>query len=871
MQPSTMGRRDWEFKSVLEHSAARMKLTYLPQWIASFIDPELLEASTAAAPPASLLLPTNNIDGCRNVGTRNILLSNILPFFSFTDTTASENAGEMWTEVEKEVGMHYAELVPNVSLTTWCTICVLWVLSDERVTTIDEDPNLGHLKLGTKVSGCRTKLGGHPAFAFRYTSYDKLAPHPLMFHIVTGTVVGNMGYIVSARTHVEEELQSYVDDVLLPAVADATHFQLDTNVYYSECVHPNLLRQQQLYGELRYFDKKSAIEFRLPMHPMRLRPDHSPIESGGFGSLTNMTIELDLYQELVDQIADTFLAAPKHRYSRAVVFVEVEDVVKRGFPPVMSIDQYAQLKTRKLLDAMPDSRVVSTPLTLQVGKRCGRSTTVTFQSDIESDTAHMDDAFETSSNVVKQSAVKAMTVSTLIGDHGATAMFFAKLGQGVFDAHLYIFQQLLNSIRFFSERELVGTFSRHKVARVWLTEQDLPRAYSLPSDHAAYERHMAAMRGNTDGDVEDVTITVIPDPADSACGVEPRTPKGTGVSDAENSEGTESDEEMEQEPVFDDTFIPVAGIEWLANGGSGWKSPTDNTRPFGFEDDESSGSMDDTKQSCGTNNKGKEGAESGDDVDIVPCRNENSEDSESSTVKTDGLNSVGVSGHEMSSSQKEFSKTSDQTRVDSAEMAAESLHKQPAEVLNNREFAEKLVAALKKEDADEKEDDENNAHLYRGQPSLRRLYERCCQEQKQRPNSYLLSKLPDNPRLTHTVEELDMTNNYVGHGGFLAILKLLQHLPKLHTLHFNSMTLDNADIEALAEYMMLNKGSAIRKIEIRNNPHITLPVSHLLLKMIRSCKNIVWLKIDGANIGYELIAKIEAEAAKNAKDSHSDF
>merc|ERR1712087_90831 len=99
-------------------------------------------------------------------------------------------------------------------------------------------------------------------------------------------------------------------------------------------------------------------------------------------------------------------------------------------------------------------------------------------------------------------------------------------------------------------------------------------------------------------------------------------------------------------------------------------------------------------------------------------------------------------------------------------------------------------------------------------------------------------------------------------GGFLAILKLLQYLPKLHSLYFNSMTLENCDIEALVEYVLqFNKGSGIRKIEIRNNPHITLPVSHLLLKMLRSCENIVHLKLDGANIGHELIAKIEAEAA----------
>jgi len=74
-------RRDWQFELSLQHRAARAKLTYFPQWYATFLDPDALDAP---------IHPAKKYTAVR-------------PFFAFRDLTASQQAGEGWAEVEKQV------------------------------------------------------------------------------------------------------------------------------------------------------------------------------------------------------------------------------------------------------------------------------------------------------------------------------------------------------------------------------------------------------------------------------------------------------------------------------------------------------------------------------------------------------------------------------------------------------------------------------------------------------------------------------------------------------------------------------------------------------------------------------------------------
>ena len=147
-------------------------------------------------------------------------------------------------------------------------------------------------------------------------------------------------------------------------------------------------------------------------------------------------------------------------------------------------------------------------------------------------------------------------------------------------------------------------------------------------------------------------------------------------------------------------------------------------------------------------------------------------------------------------------------------------------------------------------------------PSLRGVYRTVCDDEGTKPNSYLAQKLPDDPRFTQGVEELDMSFNYVGHAGFRAILRLLRYLPKLHTVHFNAMSLDNTDVEALCQHFSDIK--TVKAVHLRNNARISLPSSPHLLRLLRTNRRIVHLSVTGATMSSELIAKIEGSAKANA-------
>lgn len=44
--------------------------------------------------------------------------------------------------------------------------------------------------------------------------------------------------------------------------------------------------------------------------------------------------------------------------------------------------------------------------------------------------------------------MKVIFTSTLVGSCGVSAFYLTKLGGGVFDSHLYMYLQLINSIRY---------------------------------------------------------------------------------------------------------------------------------------------------------------------------------------------------------------------------------------------------------------------------------------------------------------------------------------------------------------------------------------------------------------------------------------
>jgi hypothetical protein len=798
--------RDWTFTADLEHKAARIKLRMLPQWIVGNLDAD------DVAQAADL--------------TRKY--TSIKPFLTFRDVTASAKAGDMWEEVDKYVTMYRGRLQSNALLKHWAKRCIQRVLSDERTVAVDGEKRLNAVTLGAKVRDSPYRLGGYPTFCFPYKQFDRSATVQETHHMAVGTIVNGSGYLVLVSCDREDELTAYVSDSLMPNMAQADKCRLDVDVSYADCPHATLLQQQELFGALRYFDRSAAVEFTLPMHPMHIRPDHSPLQSAGFGSLACLTLDLEVFQKLYDDAegsstANTGSGSSGLRYkpNSVVLYVEVEDLVKLGFPPVMSVDQYAALKTKKLMSTFTDTRVVGAPLSLPLGQRVGRATTCTFTYEAELPMAGSSGLGGRTQRRTTAMTVKAIIVTTLVGNHGATAVYFTKLGQAIFDSHLYIFQHLIRTLRFFSERELVGTFTKEQAQRVRLTENDIPQAYPAAQERndkakTLLKKHMDAIRASTDGETENATVVVV------------KVSEDEGAA-ADGSDGKRDGAKFELHPedlVDTGSTISVRDIPHLADLEDvvGLETPPADGIPG---DQSPAGDTDDEKAKLAEIDGG-----------IAPEEG----DAEDNEPAAQSPNQGDLSGQPAAPMSPDGSPLEDNQPA-----AADA---DGADASFDEERANALYEEVKRRDDDAAQG-----------PALRNLYKKLCEDEDARPNSYLMKKLPDDPRFTNGIEDLDMSFNYIGHAGFRAILRLLHHMPRLRAVHFNSMSLDNADVEELCKVLATNK--TIRAVHLRNNARVSLPSSPHLLRLLRTNRRIVILAVSGSSMSSELVAKIESTATAN--------
>lgn len=82
-------------------------------------------------------------------------------------------------------------------------------------------------------------------------------------------------------------------------------------------------------------------------------------------------------------------------------------------------------------------------------------------------------------------------------------------------------------------------------------------------------------------------------------------------------------------------------------------------------------------------------------------------------------------------------------------------------------------------------------------PSLQEVYARCCAEVGLRPNSAVLSLLPDKGGVEYSGATLDLSRNYVGDKGVAPILATLQRMPTVRTLILSENGLRNHGVELL--------------------------------------------------------------------------
>eukprot|EP00744_Colponema_vietnamica_P016739 GILI01023496.1.p1 GENE.GILI01023496.1~~GILI01023496.1.p1 ORF type:complete len:572 (+),score=101.61 GILI01023496.1:33-1718(+) len=525
----------------------------------------------------------------------------------------------------------------------------------------------------------------------------------------------------------------------------------------------------------------------------------------------------------------------RYKAANAVLFVDVELVAKQGYPRAMSINQFLQLKLKRLLGTFKDARLVGEAQAGQVGPRPARSQHVTFTYEGNPDQAGV---------------VKALMTTTLVGNFGITALYFTRLQQGLFDHHLYLYQHLARSFQFYGEGDLRGKFSRFDTRNIRLAEQDIARAYPASSTpNEVQERHLRALQASNDGKCEGAIVYVV-DPR-SMVGVRKDSlaaHEGSAAGDTAAPASTDSipkavrprglSEELAE--AFDDaTEISVDTVPRLAAGGGGAaRSEQPPTPTAAVSTTPSHEQRPSTAEGAGR--REREAREVQEDLPL----NDRPASPLPAAVDDHRPRSAGTP------QPKEPSPT---MAVDEAqpsgEGAEEDPYTRPPPPPKSSALVEEALAA-----------DDN---LYFG-PSLRDVYCRCCEHVSCRPNSYLFNKLPRSSRFTEAIEELDLSSNYLGHQGFQAILNFLEYLPKIQTLIFNDMSLDNEDISHLCECM--EKNTTVHTIYLRANPKVSLPATKHITRMIRANKRIHTLGLGGTSLGEGLINRIEGDASANKRN-----
>lgn len=936
-------RREWNFMLLFIHEAARLLLQCSPQWQYRFIDPDLTALGLAQRDQPDtariLLLPVLSYTDRSAVlqqpsttaATSVAGASGVLPgseaaeaadaddletAVNAEDGTATDE-DTWWVEKMKHVDVLYCHLPPNVSLYQFCVHCVQHTLQDVHVVSVDGETNLNHLHVGQKLD-CPHRLGGvHRCFHFSYTIHNRTELLEVSVYAI-GTVVNQRGYLFLVSCTSVEELQGYLTTTFLPLFTDPSRLRLNEEVSYHTVptMTAILSEQQEAFGEMQYIDSSAAIVFVTPMFPMRLRPDYSPAKTVGVGSIACMTLELNVHERLLDDLAAAeIVGMAKFKVNNVTACVDVEDVARMGYPSVMSTEQYSAMKVSRIVDLFSDAKVIGLPTTVYMGGRVGRCRTLTFTYE------------------PFHCTVKALCASTLVGNYGVTALYLTKLSGGLFDSHLYIFQQVLSGLEFLPQNIASQNLrvSRFDAPNVQLMDDDIARAYqvgpvmsmtaadgdspeanalqlplvetcvdprvvatakarhlefyklgnngcveggrvaAVAPDDGGFVSHGAAATAHIGGDIQSNTGDVAPilSVRQSVSGLQEGglndrlPPRSHALFPMEEPPAVVAD--MDLSSFHRSSVIDVSAISHLA--ANEYDSDGSNDAAAMVAAGEMEAALGSSVNSSrvvppaalegGSVNSAQRpsfSAESGQNLNHLKSEEENQLNIE--VENSVPLSAAGSSQH-VSSIQQGGEKSGDIDDDVSQAPYLFSTSERPSEARICLQPKDLLAF------------EEVQLALHAGEtgaicgPSLRDVYARCCEVQRCRPNSYLMKKLPAQPEFTYVVEEIDLSSNYVGHNGFVAVLHLMEHLPRLRAVYFNNMSLDNIDVENLCE--LLKPNQTVREVHLRNNTGISLPAMRYLTTLLNVNRFIWVLALDGTRLSSGLIQKLQDEAGNRRK------
>ena len=571
-------------------------------------------------------------------------------------------------------------------------------------------------------------------------------------------------------------------------------------------------------GEVSYRNAAAAVAFTLPAYAVQFHPGGSLIQAAQRHNLFSLVMQLRLHpapEAEAEQGSSPEAFYQAQQPVEVSLGIDVEDVMKARNETILSAAAYGGLKMKSVMQGFTNTKPSGTPLTSYIGNRSGVSYLWTGNL----------------STATTSRVCKAMCCVTLNGNNGVVVSYFTRTGQGLFDMHLHILQQLLQDICFIPEGEADGRFDGAAATTVRLsTEEDFAATFKEDAAADKLARYVALAARSTGGLVPGTVAA----PISSLLGTRDAaaTPPSGGAKE---------------------TTTGGAPRRTLRSAGSSGRSAaTDDTGSSGGEKAAAAAASAEQNDFVDVSdmahlNQEAQAHEDSEEAGWGEGDGEGEEDAAAAQEEEDGGEDGGGAG------------SPGKAEAGSPPLAVGASPVPPVDSEEEESPDSDQVGGGGTEAREGGGGGGLEGTLEVAGANLRQLYARACAGQGAKPNSRLLEMLPTYSASWHC-ETLDLSLNYFGKA-FSAVLRLFDCMPCVTHLVLEDMNLSNGDASALCTAAA--RLPCLRSLSLRGNPHISLASSKALLKLLKARPTVVELRLEGTSVGDHVIGMLKSEAEAN--------
>lgn len=145
--------------------------------------------------------------------------------------------------------------------------------------------------------------------------------------------------------------------------------------------------------------------------------------------------------------------------------------------------------------------------------------------------------------------------------------------------------------------------------------------------------------------------------------------------------------------------------------------------------------------------------------------------------------------------------------------------------------------------------------------SPRKIYTDACADAGAKINSQFEAFLSDTVDDFYQLEDLDLSGNYFGPKGCLAVLKIVQSQQRLKSLNLSSCGLDDIVVAELVEVMQDHP--RLRDVSLCDNPNISVFSAKGLARVVKLNSNLINLDLSGTHVGRNVANVLHERCGRN--------